>query len=372
MNKVNSSSALLALFENVSIVKKEEMYLEKIKSLNIRKDFKVSLLKTSDEDEDFKKFQMLIVENFNLLDSPFTLKDVLEVHTKLLGDKKYVSLLESYFVAINSKGGNFNNVFNYFGDIISDEHSGIYTDKINKTIVESALKSLGLLEKLNAAYIELVNGMKLTKDVREDIQTNITMNILNNQPAVKIRELSASDILEPVTLPKTVKPEDKDIVNEKFREINEQCDIIIESLSRVKDKVSAVGNKADKSIDRFAEMLEKIKDSYMNMKKQDAEDKFIKESWGLKRKIKTILKMGTVGIISPTIAVSLLITDYIFKSGASRETKAKYVGDLKLELKIIEEKIQIADRKGHDKAKIELMRSKDKLERALERMQTKH
>ena len=72
-----------------------------------------------------------------------------------------------------------------------------------------------------------------------------------------------------------------------------------------------------------------------------------------------------------TFAAAAVIT-YIVSIVIDRETDKKdrdiLVGQLKDELEIIEEKISIAERNGDDKAKIELIRLRQKIQREYRRI----
>lgn len=92
------------------------------------------------------------------------------------------------------------------------------------------------------------------------------------------------------------------------------------------------------------------------------------EAFRFTNEIKRIMKVAPAALINPMIAVLLWVATVAFDRQTDKKDRQELVDDLKDELEIIEEKIQIADRKGDEKERIELIRIRQKYARELQRI----
>lgn len=151
---------------------------------------------------------------------------------------------------------------------------------------------------------------------------------------------------------------------------NGHSDIFIDE--NVIDKAKSVSTDIKKIEDAFdrkvLKAVNKIRDNRRKMKHAE----MVGESLRISREIKRILTVLPIGLINPAIAAIIYIASIIYDDKTDVRDKAILIGDLKLEIKIIEQKIESAERKGNEKEKEMWIRQKDKLDRELERLQNNH
>ena len=92
------------------------------------------------------------------------------------------------------------------------------------------------------------------------------------------------------------------------------------------------------------------------------------EALRINHEIKRLLGSLAVGAINPAIGVILWVTSVVIDRQTDKRDRDILVGQIKDELEIIEEKISQAERNGDDKAKIELIRLRQKLQKEYERI----
>lgn len=92
------------------------------------------------------------------------------------------------------------------------------------------------------------------------------------------------------------------------------------------------------------------------------------EALRINREMKRLLAAGAVSIVSPSIAVLGWIVSIIIDQKTDKRDRDILIGQIKDEIEIIDEKISQADRNNDDKAKVELMRMKQRYAREYERI----
>ena len=124
-------------------------------------------------------------------------------------------------------------------------------------------------------------------------------------------------------------------------------------------------DKASRAFDEF--VMKRYRE--MTIKRRNAKhSELVGESLRITREIKRLLKSGALAILSPTAGVlHWIVTLFIDKKTDMKDRKV-LVNEIEDELEIIEEKISMAERNGDDKAKIELIRFRQKLRREYERI----
>lgn len=124
-------------------------------------------------------------------------------------------------------------------------------------------------------------------------------------------------------------------------------------------------DKASKAFDEF--VMKKFRE--MTLKRRNAKhSEMVGESLRITREIKRLLKSGAIGILSPTLGIMHWIVTLFIDKKTDRKDRKIIVGEIKDELEIVEEKIAMAERNGDDKAKIELIRFRQKLQKEYERI----
>lgn len=124
-------------------------------------------------------------------------------------------------------------------------------------------------------------------------------------------------------------------------------------------------DKASKAFDEF--VMKKFRE--MTLKRRNTKhSEMVGESLRITREIKRLLKSGAIGILSPTLGIMHWIVTLFIDKKTDRKDRKVIVGEIKDELEIVEEKIAMAERNGDDKAKIELIRFRQKLQKEYERI----
>lgn len=136
--------------------------------------------------------------------------------------------------------------------------------------------------------------------------------------------------------------------------------------ARERAKAAIVAKKkAENEFDEFVtRKVNKIREERRNKKHAE----MVGESLRINREIKRLLRTGAINILSPAAAAITFIVSVIYDRATDKKDRAILVGQLKDELEIVEEKIQMAERNGDDKARIELIRFRQKLHREYERI----
>lgn len=123
--------------------------------------------------------------------------------------------------------------------------------------------------------------------------------------------------------------------------------------------------KASRAFDEFVmKKVKKIRQDRRNRKHAE----MVGEALRINHEIKRLLGSLAVGAINPAIGVILWVTSVVIDRQTDKRDRDILVGQIKDELEIIEEKISQAERNGDDKAKIELIRLRQKLQKEYERI----
>lgn len=141
--------------------------------------------------------------------------------------------------------------------------------------------------------------------------------------------------------------------------------IINNAKEAAKSAAVAVAKAKREFNDVIMRKVRKMKEERRNRKHAE----MVGDALRLNHEIARLMKTGGLFVISPAISAIYFIISIVYDRATDKEDRAVLVGQLKDELEIIEEKINMAERNGDDKARIELIRSRQKLEREYERIQ---
>lgn len=124
--------------------------------------------------------------------------------------------------------------------------------------------------------------------------------------------------------------------------------------------------KAEKAFDDF--VMKKYRNMTINRRNRKHSE-MVGESLRIMRELKRLMKSGILGIIlHPAIGIIHWIVTLFIDKKTDKKDRAVLIGEIKDELEIIEEKISMAERNGDDKAKIDLIRYRQKLQKEYERI----
>lgn len=121
--------------------------------------------------------------------------------------------------------------------------------------------------------------------------------------------------------------------------------------------------KATRAFDEF--VMKKFRE--MTLKRRNTKhSEMVGESLRITREFKRLLKSGALAILSPWAGIiHWIVTLFIDKKTDVKDRKV-LINEIEDEIEIVDEKIAMAERNGDDKAKIELIRFKQKLQREYE------
>ena len=134
------------------------------------------------------------------------------------------------------------------------------------------------------------------------------------------------------------------------------------------DKVKATALAVQKASDEFErQVMKKVK--YLRERRRNAKhNEMVGEALRINREIRRLLLSGAVGILNPMAGVITFVVSLCIDKKADARDRQIILDQIKDELEIVEEKIAVADRNGDEKAKIELIRFRQKLQHEYERV----
>ena len=144
--------------------------------------------------------------------------------------------------------------------------------------------------------------------------------------------------------------------------INEN--LVGDAAMKIKE-VKLAQKKAERQFDEMVmNKIRAIREERRNAKHAE----MVGESLRVMREIKRILKFAPIALLSPIAAAVIYLCSIFYDRATDRKDRKVLVDQLRDELEITNEKIQMAERNGDDKARIELIRFRQKLEREYERI----
>lgn len=159
----------------------------------------------------------------------------------------------------------------------------------------------------------------------------------------------------------------------KFYEEQDGIGVLDEGIvSNATEKLKAMqvaAKKGERDFDEFVmKKVKKMREERRNRKHSEMVGESLRISTELKRILKS-LPYFAVPQIGAALAVIRYLGSIIIDRQTDKKDRAVLVGQIRDELEIVEEKIAMAERNGDDKARIELIRFRQKLQREYERIQ---
>lgn len=153
-------------------------------------------------------------------------------------------------------------------------------------------------------------------------------------------------------------------------------DVLTEAVILNENIINNAKEKANVAMVKLKKLEERIDQTVMqkwkNLREHQRNRKhaeMVGDASRIMHEIKRIMAAGaTAALINPMVGIMIWVGTLAFDRATDLADRNVLVNDLKDELEIIEEKIQIADRKGDDKERIELIRIRQKLARELKRI----
>lgn len=143
-----------------------------------------------------------------------------------------------------------------------------------------------------------------------------------------------------------------------------QESIVNDAKEKIKEQ-NVRRKKAERNFDEF--VMKKVRELRANRRNRKHAE-MVGEALRINREIKKLLVAGGVYLVSPAVAVIGYLCSILYDRQTDYKDRAILLGQIKDELEIIEEKISMAERNGDDKAKVDLIRCRQKLLREYERI----
>ena len=140
--------------------------------------------------------------------------------------------------------------------------------------------------------------------------------------------------------------------------------IVNNAVERVKQGAVAL-KKAERDFDEF--VMKKVRTMRENRRNRKHAE-MVGEALRVNHEIKRLLASGAIGILNPALGVIAWFTSLAVDRHTDKKDRQVLVNQIKDELEIVDEKINMAERQGDDKARIELIRFKQKLQHEYERI----
>jgi hypothetical protein len=272
--------------------------------------------------------------------------DKLLLHKSLSGNKEYVKKI----VLLKEKGPDYK-YYPYMPEIINE----LLKDP------KKCKQAASIISEISANYKETANNIGFNKFAftREAFIKQIDDCFVMSPPYMEYLNSINKITNEPEVL-----NEEED---SEYLELTEAFLSVLSEVS-VKDKIVKVAVDTEKLAEKLANTVNRMKEKYEAKAKQDKAEAIVKENWQIKKQLRRIIKSAPVAIINPAVAFLVYLSLTIADKKIDKRVRAEYIGDLKLEIKLLEDKIAEAERKDDNRSKVKLTREKDKLERALEKL----
>ena len=305
------------------------------------------------------------------------------IYTKLLSNDPFCADMALYITCYQPTI--YTGIFMPFWNLIQSELSEMKKNRI---------RYLALVKGLVAMMQTRMDGIgNLVKVQIHDPNVIKFITVINQVLGKMIFDINAlmSEEMEKATKPGDITlskpqaspPQESYIVSETARELiymfEHTEDWIRENLgesmlaegvvSNVRTGVKQVAVAGDKLSKRFEEAVTKKVMKLREERRNRKHSEMVGESLRIMRAIKLFLRTGGIAIISPAIAAIQFIVSVVYDRATDRRDRAVLVGQLKDELEILEEKINMAERNGDDKERIQLIRLRQKLVKEYERIQ---
>lgn len=279
--------------------------------------------------------------------SEISKEDTLKLHTVISSDPKLVRKIFTHHMKNPDK---LNDYFSYMPEILNE----LLNDEKN------ADKYSKLIADISNSYTAEISKLGETK-AHEDLIKKIRGTFVLSPPYLNF--LNRKDKTPMIS-------SEPDIPSDS---LNEEIESFINELNEgvgIKDSAKAAAVVADKATsEKLHNIVNKIKTNYTEARKEESTEKVLAKTWPIKRQLRRIIKATAVSIFNPGLGLLTYIALSLIDRKLDKSQRAEYIGDLKLDIRLLDDKIAEAESKGDNKAKVQLIREKDKLERALEKLQ---
>ena len=139
-------------------------------------------------------------------------------------------------------------------------------------------------------------------------------------------------------------------------------------VSNIKHAAQALKIKEEKASRAFDEFIMKKVRAAREKRRNRKHAEMVGEALRINHELKRLLKSLGLGMINPALGVIHRVVTTVIDRSTDRKDRDILLGQIKDELEIIEEKIQMAERNGDDKGKIELIRYRQRMQKEYQRI----
>lgn len=343
-----------------------------------------ALTKFKSEDACFLFFSGFFMNQVKIDD--IKVENFIQVYNILWNDPKFVNNLTLYMGIY--KPGVYEGMFKTIMNMVDSELSTMKVNRLQyisnvKAFLDNLIVRFGSIKYSIEAQTSQVDSTKFVMTVLSTLQSYyFYMNSLTKR---EIQSTHNADDIEYIYEVRTLPEDAQSIIDDMFHaeeQISEMTQKFLSEATAGEALNEGIVNKAvekakeanfarKKAENWFEEKITKKVNDLRNQRRNRKHAEMVGEALRINHEIKRLLRSGLLYII-PNIGPAAAVITYIVSIVIDRETDKKdrdiLVGQLKDELEIIEEKISIAERNGDDKAKIELIRLRQKIQREYRRI----
>ena len=286
-------------------------------------------------------------------------KDISRMYNDTLSDDGFYSKLGYYLALYNPT--NLMTIFNGLkrlieGELVDNKKPLLYLNEAKASISFMRTKFEALFNTILPQVLYDVGVDKFKKAVL------FSLDSISNDISKRISEITLKDTSMSAAMVKENLENDAPLIA-KYT-LHEGA------IDKMKDKAKVVKVDYKKIEDAFDRNVTKVITDLRRRRQHEKHAQMVGESLRVSREIKRVFRSLPIALINPAVAAIVYISSIIIDKNTDADDRAVLIGDIRLEIKILEMKIETAERNGDEKEKIQLERAKDKLERTLERMLT--
>lgn len=344
-----------------------------------------ALTKFKSEDACFLFFSGFFMNQVQVED--IKVENFIQVYNLLWNDVKFVNNLTLYMGIY--KPGVYEGMFKTIMNMVDAELFGMKANRLQymtnvKAFLDNLIVRFSAIKYSIEAQTSQVDSTKFVMTVLSTLQSYyFYMTTLIKR---EIQATHNADDIEYIYEVRSLPEDAQSIIDDMIHaeeQINEKAqEYLTESATNADPLDEGIVNKAvekakeanyarKKAETWFEQKITKKVNELRNQRRNRKHAEMVGEALRINHELKRLLRSGILYII-PNIGPAAAVITYIVSIIIDRETDKKdrdiLVGQLKDELEIIEEKISIAERNGDDKAKIELIRLRQKIQREYRRI----
>lgn len=343
-----------------------------------------ALTKFKSEDACFLFFSGFFMNQVKIDD--IKVENFIQVYNILWNDPKFVNNLTLYMGIY--KPGVYEGMFKTIMNMVDSELSTMKVNRLQyisnvKAFLDNLIVRFSAIKYSIEAQTSQVDSTKFVMTVLSTLQSYyFYMNSLTKR---EIQSTHNADDIEYIYEVRTLPEDAQSIIDDMFHAEEQISEMTQKFLSEAATREALDEGIVNKAVEKakeanfarkkaenwFEEKITKKVNDLRNQRRNRKHAEMVGEALRINHEIKRLLRSGLLYII-PNIGPAAAVITYIVSIVIDRETDKKdrdiLVGQLKDELEIIEEKISIAERNGDDKAKIELIRLRQKIQREYRRI----